>query len=143
MLEYILSIKDQISSASRWCVVKKLFCQNVFGPKLSHRNNKIVMEFITLLRLYFFVDMIQSLNVIVCWYNSFGLENSITKNRNLMMLDDSGIDYARIFYSCLVYWKIAPATTHGLLRDYKAVTSMLSKKNVTSEKKCLRFYFNK
>ena len=67
----------------------------------------------------------------------------MTKNRNLMMLDDSGIDYARFFYSCLVYWKIAPATTPGLLRDYEAVTSMLSKKKVMSEKKWLRFYFNK
>ena len=55
------------------------------------------------------------------------------KNGNLMTLDNFGIDYAQMF-SCLLEnlaktsRLLAPPATPGLLRDDKAVTSMLSKK---------------
>ena len=62
------------------------------------------------------------------------------KKRNLIILDNSGIDYSRMLLfvlGFLVYWKIEPNSralaTPGLWLDYKAVTSKLSKKqNVTS-----------
>ena len=52
-----------------------------------------------------------------------------------MMFDNSSIDYARMLlfvFSFLLYQKmapnpLAPPATPGLLRDYKAVTSVLSK----------------
>ena len=60
-----------------------------------------------------------------------------------MILDNSGIDYSRMLYSCLVFLFtgklnqiLAPSrasATPGLLLDYKAVTSKLSKKHVTSQ----------
>ena len=36
------------------------------GPKLSNRNNSIVSDFFILQRSYNFVDIVQSLNGIVC-----------------------------------------------------------------------------
>ena len=39
------------------------------------------MEFINLLRLYNYDDMMQSMNGIVCWHNLLSLENNITKNK--------------------------------------------------------------
>ena len=48
-----------------------------------------------------------------------------------MILDNTGIDYARMLlfvFDFFLYWKIATSATPGLLRDYKAVKSMLSKK---------------
>ena len=52
-------------------------------------------------------------------------------------------------YSCLVFLLtgksiqiLVPPATPGLLRDYKAVMSMLSKKSKV-EGTILRFYFNK
>ena len=68
-------------------------------------------EFITLQRLYIYVDMIQSMNGIVSWYNLLCLENNRTKKRNLMILDNSSIDYSRMLLfviGFLVYWKIEP-----------------------------------
>ena len=46
---------------------KKLFCKKFFGARNFHIEIvSIVTEFITLLRLYNFVDMMQSMNGIVC-----------------------------------------------------------------------------
>ena len=67
---------------------KNIYCQNVSVPSLT--------EFITLQCLYNYVDMIQSMNGIVCWYNLLCFENNKTKKSNLMILDNSGIDYSRI-----------------------------------------------
>ena len=103
LLEYILLIIDQIAWVSRWFVLKKIYCQNVFVPSL--------MEFITLQRLYNYVDTIQSMNGIVCWYNLLCFEKNMTKKSNLMILDISGIDYSRMLLfvlGFLVYWKIEP-----------------------------------
>ena len=99
---------------------KKIYCQNVFVSSLT--------ESITLQRLLFrpqcrckgktghyiwsdlnYVDMIQSMNGIVCWYNLLCFENYMTKKNNLMKLDNSGIDYSRMLLlvlGFLVYWKI-------------------------------------
>ena len=82
---------------------KTIYCQNVFVPSLT--------EFITLQRLYTYVDMIQSMNGIVCWYNLLCFENNITKKSNLIILDNSCIDYSRMslfVLGFLVYWKIEP-----------------------------------
>ena len=101
LLEYILLIMEQIARVSRWFVLKKLYCQNAFVPSLT--------EFITLQRLYNYVDTIQSMNGIVCWYNLLCFENNMTKKSNLMILDNSGIDYSRMLLfmlGFLVYWKI-------------------------------------
>ena len=43
------------------------------------------------------IDTMLSMNGIVCWYNLLCLENNMTKKiSNLMILDNSGIDYAGI-----------------------------------------------
>ena len=75
-----------------------MYCQNVFVPSLK--------EFITLQRSYNYVDMIQSMNGIVCGYN-LCFENT-DKKSNLMILDNYGIDYSRMLLfvlGFLVYWK--------------------------------------
>ena len=133
LLEYILLIMEQIVWVSRWFVLKKIYCQNVFVPSLT--------EFITFQLLYNYVDMIQSMHGIVCWYNLLCFENNMTKKINLMIIDNSGIDYSRMLFSCLVFLFtgklnqiLAPLATHGLRLDYKSVTSKLSEKqNVTSK----------
>ena len=59
---------------------------------------------------------------------------------NLMILDDSGIDHACcdscffLLFTGKSRQILAPSRTSCLLRDYKAVTAMLFKKNVTSKK---------
>ena len=103
LLEYILLIMEQIAWVSRWFVLKKIYCQNVFVQSLT--------EFITLQHLYNYVDMIQSMNGIVCWYNLLCFENNMTEKSNLMILDNSGIDLSRMLLfvlGFLVYWKIEP-----------------------------------
>ena len=68
---------------------------------------KIVREFIIFLRLYNFVDIMQSMNGIVCRYNLLCLENYITKKSDLMILNNSGIDHARMLlfvFGFLIYW---------------------------------------
>ena len=103
LLEYILLIMEQIAWVSRWYMLKKIYCPNVFVPSLT--------EFITLQRLYNYVDMILSMNGIVCWYNLLCFENNMTKKMNLTILDKSGIDYSRMLLFVLrflVYWKIEP-----------------------------------
>ena len=82
---------------------KKIYCQNVFVSSLK--------ESITLHRLYNYVDTIQSMNGIVCWYNLLCFENNMTKKSNLMILDNSGIAYSRMLLFVLlflVYCKIEP-----------------------------------
>ena len=71
LLEYFLLIMEQIAWVSRWFVLKKIYCQNVFVMSLT--------EYITLQRLYNYVDMIQSMNYIVCWCNLLCFENNMTK----------------------------------------------------------------
>ena len=69
------------------------------------------MAFITLRRLYNSVDMMQSMNGIICWYHLLCFENNMTKKSNLMIHDNSGIDYSRMLsfvFGFLVYWKIEP-----------------------------------
>ena len=103
LLEYILLIMEHIAWVSRWFVLKNIYCQNVFVSSLT--------EFITLQRLYNYVAMIQYMNGIVCWYNLLCFENNMTKKSNLIILDNSGIDYSRMLLfvlSFLVYWKIEP-----------------------------------
>ena len=103
LLEYILLIMEQIAWVSRWFVLKKIYCQNVFVPSLT--------EFITLQRSYNYVDMIQSMNGIVCWYNLLCFENNMPKKRNLMILHNFAIDDSRMLLFVLgfpVYWKIEP-----------------------------------
>ena len=75
---------EQIAWVLRWFVLQKNILSKCFVPSLT--------EFITLQRLYNYVDMIQSMNGIVCWYN-LCFENNITKS-NLMILNNSGIDYS-------------------------------------------------
>ena len=96
LLEYILLIMEQIAWASRWFILKKIYCQNVFVSSLT--------EFITLQRLYNYVDMVQSMNGIVCWYNLLCFKNNMTKKSNLMILDNSGIDYSRTLLFALVFF---------------------------------------
>ena len=52
----------------------------------------------------------------------------MTRKCNLMILDNSGIDYSRIYYLCLVFLFtgklnqiLAPLATPGLRLDYKPV----------------------
>ena len=111
LLNYILLINEQISWVSNLWVLKNYFVK-CFGATNFHIGIiNIFKEFITLLRLNNFVDMMQSMNAIVCWYN-FCLENSMTKkNCNIMILDNSGIDYTwmlLIVFGFLVYLKISP-----------------------------------
>ena len=65
-MEYILLIKEQISRVSRWCMLKNYFVKKKFKTNFHIEIASVVMEFITLLRLYNFVDMMQSMNGIVC-----------------------------------------------------------------------------
>ena len=54
--------------------------------------------------------MMQSMNGIVCWYNLSCLEKKYDKKiSNLMILENSGIDYSQMLlflFGFLVYWKI-------------------------------------
>ena len=83
----------------RWCVLKNYFIKMFLVPKLSHRITSIVTEFITSLRLYNSAQFV-----------TFG--EFYDKNiSNLMIPDNSGIDYVRTLlfeFGFLVYWKIAP-----------------------------------
>ena len=78
----------------------------------SHINNGIVREFIILLSLFNFIDMMQSMNGIVCWYNSLYLENSMTpKKLVIQWYLIIRVDYARMLlfmFGLFVYWKIVP-----------------------------------
>ena len=128
LLEYILLIMEQIAGVSRWFVLKKIYCQNVFVLSFT--------EFITLQRLCNYVDMIQSMNGIVCWYNLLCFENNMIKKSNLMILDNSGVDYSWMLLCVLGFLFtgkmnqiLAPLATPGLRLDYKPVTSKLSDNN--------------
>ena len=92
-----------------------------------------------------FVDTIQSMNGIICWYNLLCFENNMTKKSNLMVLDNSGIDYSRMLLfvlGFLVYWKIEP-NSHAFSRIRQHVVYDLiskrshlncqKKQNVTSQ----------
>ena len=51
------------------------------------------------------------MNGIVCCYNLLCFENNMTKKSNLMIVDNSSIDYSRMLLfvlGFLVYWKIEP-----------------------------------
>ena len=84
-----------------------------------------------------FVDMMQSMNGIVCWYNLLCLENNMTKI-NLMMLDNSGIDYLRMLlfvFGFLGYWKIEPnSCAFSRLRQH-LVFNLVTKRSRQSSKK--------
>ena len=101
LLEYILLIMEQIAWVSRSFIQKKIYCPFFFAS---------LTELITVQRLHNYVDRIQSMNGIVCWYNLLCFENNM-KKRDLMILDDSGIDYSRMLLfvlGFLVYLKIEP-----------------------------------
>ena len=79
--------------------------------------------------------MMQSMNGSICRYNLLCLENNMIKKSNLVILDNSGIDYSQILLfllGFLVYWKIEPNShasgNTGLRLDYQSVMSKLSKK---------------
>ena len=128
---------------------KKRYCQNVFVLSL--------MESITLRSLLFrpqchckgktghyiwsdlnYVDMIQSMNGIVYWYNLLCFENNRTKKSNLMILDNSGIDYSQMLlfvFSFLVYWKIKQ-NSHAFSRIRQHVVyDLISKRSHLNCKK--------
>ena len=156
---------EQIAWVSRWFVLKKIYCQNVFVSSLT--------ESITLHRLLFrpqcrckgktghyiwsdlnYVDTIQSMNGIVCWYNLLCFEKNMTKKSNLMILDNSGIDYSRMLLfvlGFLVYWKIEP-NSHAFSRIRQHVVyDLISKRSHLNcqknkmwlHRQFLRFYYNK
>ena len=155
LLEHILLITKQISWVSRWRLLKKYFVKMFLGHKLSHRNNKYCCG------IYFFTTFVQ-----LCWHDAidewyrlliqfvmFGGFHDKKKFCILMMLYYSSIyrlctDFViRVWFS---YWlnncakfshPSTPLATPGLLHDYKAVTSMLSKKNVMSEKTIFKILF--
>ena len=120
LLEYILLIMEQMAWVSRWFVLKKRYCQNVLLRSLTESNTLQCLLFRTRCRCkarvgttsdLICVDTIQSMNGIVCWYNLLCFEKNMTKKINLMILDNSGIDYSRMLLfvlGFLVYWKIEP-----------------------------------
>ena len=144
LLEYISLIMEQIAWVSRWFILKKIYCQNIFVSSLT--------ESITLQRLLFcpqcrckgktghyiwsdlnYVDTIQSMNSIVCWYNLLCFEIIWQKKSNLMILDNSAIDYSRMLLfvlGFLVYWKIEPnSLTFTRIRQH-VVYDLISKRYI-------------
>ena len=99
-----------------------------------------------------YVDMIQSMNGIVCWYNLLCFEINMTKKSNLMILDNSGIDYSRMLLfvlGFLVYCKIEP-NSHAFSRIRQHVVyDLISKRSHQNCQKnkirqqFLMFYYNK
>ena len=143
LLEYILLIVEQIAWVSRWFVLKKIYCQNVFVPLLT--------EFITLQRLHNYVDMIQSMNGIVCWYNLLCFENNMTKKSNLMILDNSGRLFTnviiRAWFSCLLEnWTKLSRLWQHLVYDLitnRSRQTCQKNKMWRQRQQFLRFYNNK
>ena len=137
LLENILLIMEQIAWVSRWFVLKKIYCQNVFVSSLT--------ESITLQRLYNSVDMIQPMNGTVCWYNFLCFENNMTKKSNLMILDNSGINYSRMLLfvlGFLVYCKIEP-NSHAFSRIWQHVIyDSISKRSHLNCQKNKMFFNN-
>ena len=162
LLEYILLIMEQIAWVSRWFVLKKnisskCFCYGIsqsllicnvccFVPSAVARQDCMgtTSDLIH-------VDTIQSMNGIVCWYNLLCFKNNMTKKSNLMILDNSGIDYSRMLLfvlGFLVYWKIEP-NSHAFSRTRQHVVyDLISKRShLNCQKKMwrhrqqfLRFY---
>ena len=58
---------------------QKMILSNFFSTNFNMEIESIIKEFITLLRLYNVVDIIQSMNGIVCWHNLMCLEIFMTK----------------------------------------------------------------
>ena len=50
-----------------------------------------------------YVDTIQSMNGIICWYNLLCFENNMTQKSNLMILDNLVLIIHECYYSCLVF----------------------------------------
>ena len=88
-------------------------------------------------------------------YNLLCFKNNMTKKRNLMILDNSGIDYSRMLLfvlGFLVYWKIEP-NSHAFSRIRQHVVyDLISKRSHLNCQKnkmwrhrqqFLRFYYNK
>ena len=90
----------------------KLFFQNVFGPQISQRNNKhcyVIYYFTTFVRLCWY-DAIDKWYHLLLQFVVFG-EFYATKNSHLMIIDNSGIDYLRMWifvFVFLINWKISP-----------------------------------
>ena len=137
---------------------KKLFCQNVFGPKFSHRNKYYYRIYnFTAFVLIFWHDAIDEWHrLLIQWLIQFVMFWGFydKKSSNRMILDN----YAIGFYSHLIFYitgkflKIHASFCYSgntswfsmWLQTYKAATSMLSKnQNVTSVITILRFYSNK
>ena len=139
LLEYILLIMEQIAWVSRWFVLKKYIIKMLF---FRNRSRNLLLYYVCTASLTWrnrwlasFVDTIYVWKII--WQ----------KIRNLMILDNSGVDYSRMLlfvFGFRVYWKIEPNSRafsrlrqHLLYKqlDYKVVKSKLSKKqNVIAKK---------
>ena len=144
---------------------KNIYCQNVFVLSLT--------ESITLQRLLFhpqccfkgktghyiwsdlnYSDTIQSMNGIVCWYNLLCFENNMPTQKELIIRDNSGIDYSWMLLfvlGFLVYWKIEPNShvfshiRQHVVYDLISKRSHLNckKKKMWCHRQFLRLYYNK
>ena len=146
LLEYILLIMEQIAWVSIWFIRKKnilskCFCFITHG--VYYFTTFAVSSPVTQCRCkgktghYIwsdlnYVDTIQSINGIVCWYNLLCFENNMTKKSNLMILDNSGIYCSRMLlfvFGFLVYWKIEP-NSHAFSRIRQHVVyDLISKRS--------------
>ena len=94
------------------------------------------------------LGMMQSMNGSGCWHNLLCLENSMTKTCNLMILNNSGRDYARMLlfvYGFLVCWKFASKLSrHFYSWSQSGYINVVKKiKCDVRENQSLRFYFDK
>ena len=78
-----------MSLVSRWCLLKNYFVRKNCWPKIFDNNKKK-------LRLYNSVDMIQSMNGIVCWYNLLFMENCMTTKIVIYWYSIIRVDWARM-----------------------------------------------
>ena len=132
MLEYILLIMEQIAWVSRWFVLKK-YIVKMFLFRNRSRNLLLYNDCTTMLTwcnrwMLSFIDTICYVSKII-WQ----------KISNLMVPDNSGIDYSRMLlfvFDFLVYWKIEPnSRTSGntwFTTWLQSVHVKVVKKNVTS-----------
>ena len=164
-MEYIFLIMEQIAWVSRWFLLKKIYCQNVFVSALTESSTLQRSLFRSQCRckgktgwaLHLIWTMLTRYNrwmvpfVDTCYVSKIIWQ----KKSNLMILDISGIDSSRMLLfvlGFLLYWKIEP-NSHAFSRiRQQVVYDLISKRSHLNGQKSkmwrhrqqfLRFYFNK
>ena len=100
----LLNVNKITNKSFAMVCAKKQFCKNVLVPKPSNRNNKYcyqIYQFTTFVQLCCH-DSIDGLYCLLIQFSMFG-EFYDNKNSNLMIPDNSGIDYARMLLLVLVF----------------------------------------